>query len=181
MALSGTFLKMFFIYHLALDKNGNQENSKGMDRSQAKSEWSVRWSKVKESKSLLEGVGKWVDLPAKETRKLQKDGKQKRQDLENMKKKRFGKAGNCHLTETEEAILSIQMKRIEELTEMEMNLRIEKMRSKKCGRVERSQWVKKAGKRTESATKKPSEGRKAKNSELIEDGVETPQKSAWRV
>ena len=101
-----------------------------------------------------------MDLPAKDNRKIQKDGKQKKLEIKSMKRKRFGKAGKCQLTEIEEAILQIQTRRKEELAEMEMNLGMKKMRSEKHGRVAGKPWVKKAGKGTESTSKKIPEGRK---------------------
>ena len=51
---------------------------------------------------ILERAGKWIDLPTKEIRNIQKDGKQIKLEIENRRKKKLGKAGRCHMTELEE-------------------------------------------------------------------------------
>ena len=111
------------------------------------------WKVLRESIMQLKGISNnWEELELKHTRRLEREEKKIRQELIDRKRKKFGRAGKTTITELEEAIISSNGRKKQEIEEIRMNLAKETIRKEgwKAGKL--------SGKL--SAKKKIPEGRK---------------------
>ena len=128
------------------DSKMMMENSRGMEDENYRRKESYRglartksqpgcpqqaiWTEVRQDKTTLDKQCNWKELSAAEKRKLEKDGKTRREEIEKKKRRKYGKAGRCKLTEMEEAIMAGLARRLNEIAEIEKNLNLHKKRPK---------------------------------------------------
>ena len=112
-----------------LEKDGKSsrrlENLPGRQENPRRQEMVKKaWKRLRETKFLLEGKGwKWKELNKSDKKDIEKDGKKQRKDLVDMKRVKFGKAGNNKISNIEEAILASQTRKKIELEEMKLNVK----------------------------------------------------------
>ena len=88
------------------------------------------WTEVRKDKATLEKQYRWKELATTEQRKLEKDGKTRRVEIEKIKRRKYGKAGKSKLTALEEVIMAGLARRMKEIAEIEKNMHLQKTRPK---------------------------------------------------
>ena len=110
------------------DENSRRKESRrGMARTMSHP---AIWTEVRKDKATLEKQYRWKELATTEQRKLEKDGKTRRVEIEKIKRRKYGKAGKSKLTALEEAIMAGLARRMKEIAEIEKNMHLQKTRPK---------------------------------------------------
>ena len=112
-----------------LEEPNRKENSSRMENYQKEGsqnpEKSLKtcWKEIRMSRMyLIANCSGWKELDGKHTRRLEREENKTKSELIQIKRKKFGKAGNKKITSMEEAIISSNTRKLMELEEIKINL-----------------------------------------------------------